>query len=211
MTTVTCQPFVAETGHYSSTMRALRSPFRDCISLANLWRDLDICSRRRSGKRMYGSGRNGICRICDASGAAQSGLQCYFLWAPTRTRLAQPNWDIPETFSGTLAILNHDFDLGGMAGTVFGANSAGIEIRGFAHANSVLNNRIRGRANAAMTVLDQSGGMPGNNSFVANDLNGFQSSLADIFIDAGVTNTFVIGRQASIEDRGSGTIVVPMR
>ena len=96
-------------------------------------------------------------------------------------------------------------------GTVFGANSAGIEIRGFAHGNSVLNNKIRGRANAAMTVLDQNGGIPGNNSFVANDVSGFQSSLADIFVDAGATNTFVIGRQASVEDRGSGTIVVPMQ
>jgi hypothetical protein len=96
-------------------------------------------------------------------------------------------------------------------GTAFDAHSAGIEIRGFAHGNSVLNNRIRGRANAAMTVLDQNGGVPGNNSFVANDLDGFQSSLANIFVDAGVTNTFVIGRQASVEDRGSGPIVVPMR
>jgi hypothetical protein len=57
---------------------------------------------------------------------------------------------------------------------------------------------------------DQNGGMPGNNSFVSNDLDGFQSSLADIFVDVGVTNTFVIGRQASVADQGSGTKIIPM-
>ena len=64
-------------------------------------------------------------------------------------------------------------------------------------------------ARAALNVIDQNGGMPGNNTFVSNDVDGFQSSLADIFLDAGVTNTSVIGRQASIEDHGSGTVVVP--
>jgi hypothetical protein len=52
----------------------------------------------------------------------------------------------------------------------------------------VLNNRIRGRASAALSVIDQSGGMPGNNAFVSNDVSGFQSSVADIFVDAGATN-----------------------
>jgi len=47
-------------------------------------------------------------------------------------------------------------------------------------------------------VNDQNAGIPGNNSFVANDLDGFQSSLADIFVDAGVANTAVIGRQARV-------------
>jgi hypothetical protein len=91
-------------------------------------------------------------------------------------------------------------------GTVFGASSAGIQIRGFAQGNSVLNNRIRGRARAALAVNNNNGGIPGNNSFVANDLDGFQSSLADIFIDAGATNTSVIGRPARVEDHGTGTV-----
>ena len=122
--------------------------------------------------------------------------------------IGQPSPLAPEA---SAVVMDNVVTMSAPDGTVFGANSAGIEIRGFANTNSVLNNRIRGRANAAMTVLDQNGGVPGNNSFVANDLDGFQSSLADIFIDAGVTNTFVIGRQASVEDHGSGTIVVPMR
>jgi len=68
-----------------------------------------------------------------------------------------------------------------------------------------------GRARAALAVIVQKRGSPGSNSFVANDLDGFQSSLADIFVDAGVTNTSVIGRQARIEDHGTGTAVIPMR
>jgi hypothetical protein len=95
-------------------------------------------------------------------------------------------------------------------GTVFGAGGAGIQIRGFAHGNSVLNNRIRGRSRAALAVIDQNGGIPGNNSFFANDLDGFQSSLADIFIDRDVTNTVVIGRRVDVEDHGTGTVVVPI-
>ena len=106
--------------------------------------------------------------------------------------------------------MDNDVTMSAPEGTVFGANSAGIEIRGFAQGNSVLNNRIRGRARAALAVLGQNGGIPGNSSFVSNDLSGFQSSLADIFVDAGVTNTFVIGRQATVQDHGSGTVVVPM-
>jgi hypothetical protein len=37
---------------------------------------------------------------------------------------------------------------------------------------------------------------------------GFQSTLADIFIDAGVTDTFFLGRQVSMQDNGSGTVAV---
>ena len=108
-------------------------------------------------------------------------------------------------------IVDNDVTMSAQEGTVFGSSSAGIGIKGFAQGNSVLNNRIRGRARAALAVNAQNAGIPGNNSFVSNDLDGFQSSLADIFVDAGVTNTAVIGRQARIEDHGTGTVVVPMR
>ncbi|HLJ16467.1 MAG TPA: hypothetical protein VKV15_18350 [Bryobacteraceae bacterium] len=122
--------------------------------------------------------------------------------------IGQPS---PLALEASAVVMDNVVTMSAPQDTIFGANSAGIEIRGFAYANSVLNNRLRGRANAAMTVLAQNGGLPGNNSFIANDLDGFQSSLADIFVDAGATNTFVIGHQASVEDRGSATIVVPMR
>ena len=107
-------------------------------------------------------------------------------------------------------IVDNDVTMSAPEDTVFGAASAGIQVRGFAQGNSVLNNRIRGRARAALAVNNLNAGIPGNNSLVANDLDGFQSSLADIFVDAGVTNTAVIGRQARVEDHGIGTVVVPM-
>ena len=74
----------------------------------------------------------------------------------------------------------------------------------------MLNNRIRGHARTALAVIGQNGGIPGNNSFVANDLDRFQSSAADIFIDTGVTNTIVIGSRANVEDHGAGTVIVPI-
>ena len=107
-------------------------------------------------------------------------------------------------------VVDNDINMSAPEGTVFGASSAGIVIGGFAQGNSVLNNKIRGRAGAALAVVDRNAGIPGNNSFVANDLDGFQSSLADIFVDMGVTNTAVIGRQALVQDHGTGTVFVPM-
>ncbi len=107
-------------------------------------------------------------------------------------------------------VMDNDVTMSAPEGTVFGPNSAGIEIKAFAKGNSVLNNRIRGRASAALSVIGQNGGIPGNSSFVSNDLDGFQSSLADVFVDAGATNTVFIGRQARVENRGIGTVVVPM-
>ena len=83
-------------------------------------------------------------------------------------------------------------------------------ITGYAQGNAVLNNRIRGRARAALVVAGKSGGVPGNNTFVSNDLAGFQSSLADVLVDVGVTNTAIVGRKATVEDHGVGTVVVPM-
>ncbi|MGI8992411.1 MAG: hypothetical protein ACR2I2_22875 [Bryobacteraceae bacterium] len=115
----------------------------------------------------------------------------------------------PSTPEASAIVVDNDVTMSASEGTAFGPNSAAIEIKGFAQGNSVLSNRIRGRARAALAVIDQNGRMPGNSSFVANNLDGFQSSLADIFVDAGVANTFVIGRQATVEDHGSGTVLIP--
>jgi len=108
-------------------------------------------------------------------------------------------------------VVNNDVTMSAPEGTVFGASSAGIVIRGFAQGNPVLNKRLRGRARGALAVNNLNAGIPGNNSFVSNDLDGFQSSLTDIFVDAGVTNTTVIGRPARVEDHGTGTVIVPMQ
>ncbi len=107
-------------------------------------------------------------------------------------------------------IVDNDVTMSAPDGTVFGATSAGIAIGGFALGNAVLKNRIRGRAGAALAVVDRNNGVPGNNSFVSNDLAGFQSSIADVFVDAGVTNTVFIGPQANVADNGTGTRIVPM-
>ena len=107
-------------------------------------------------------------------------------------------------------VVDNDVTMSAPEGTVFGANSAAIEVRGIAPGNMVINNRIRGRARAALAVVAPGTGTTGNNTFVSNDLDGFQSSLADVFVDAGVTNTVVVGRQISVEDHGGGTVVVPM-
>ena len=108
-------------------------------------------------------------------------------------------------------ILDDDVNMSSPDSTVFGPNSAATEIRGFAQGNSVLNNRILGRGLAALSLIDQNGGMPGNNTFTSNDVSGFQPSTADVFVDAGATSTIVTGNQAGIEDHGSGTVVVPMQ
>lgn len=116
----------------------------------------------------------------------------------------------PPRAEASAIVADNDVTMSSPEGTAFGPNSAAIEIKGFAQGNSVLNNRIRGRAGAALAVIGLNGGTPGNTSFVANDLAGFQSSLADVFVDAGATNTVVIGRRAIVKDQGSGTVVVPM-
>jgi hypothetical protein len=111
---------------------------------------------------------------------------------------------IPETGA---VVVDNDIIMSAPSGTA----GAAIEIRGFAGSNTVLNNRLRGRASVALSVTDQNGGTPASTSFVSNDLTGFQSSLADIFVDAAAPNTFVIGRQATVMDQGSSTVIIPLR
>ena len=79
-----------------------------------------------------------------------------------------------------------------------------------AQGNVAVNNRIRGRARAALAVVSRGGGVPGTTTFVSNDLNAFQSALTDVYVDAGATNTLLVGRQARVEDHGEGTVVVPI-
>ena len=117
----------------------------------------------------------------------------------------QPSPLAPE---GSAIISDNFVIMSAPEGTVFGSAGAGIEIRGFAQGNSVLHNRIRGHARAALAAIAQNGGIPQNNAFFANDLDGFQPAVADIFIDTGVTNTIVVEHPASIEDHGTDTVVV---
>jgi hypothetical protein len=105
-------------------------------------------------------------------------------------------------------VVDNDVTMSAPPSVVFGANSAAIEIRGLAQGNVVLNNRIRGRAGTALAVVAQGLSVPANNTFAGNDIEGFHPSLADVFVDAGVANTLVVGRKGTVRDRGVGTVIV---
>jgi hypothetical protein len=110
--------------------------------------------------------------------------------------------------SASVIVIDNDVTMSAPEGIVFANNSAGIEVGGVATGAAALNNRVRGRAAAALSVFDRSGNIPANITFVANDVAGFQGSIADVFVDSGVAGTLIIGPQMHVEDRGSSTTVV---
>ena len=107
-------------------------------------------------------------------------------------------------------VVDNDVNMSAPEGAKFTATSAAIEIRGAGDSNIVVNNRIRGRANFALSVANQNG-TPQNTAFIMNDLSGFTSAQADVFVDAGGMNTIAVGAQSRVEDHGSGTLIVPVR
>jgi len=106
-------------------------------------------------------------------------------------------------------VVDNEVTMSPPLGTVFGDGSAGINIRGFAQDNVVLNNRIRGRARAGLSVDGFRGGIPDHNALVLNRFGDFETSVADIVVGAGVMNTRIVG-PGTIEDHGVGTIIVPL-
>jgi hypothetical protein len=106
-------------------------------------------------------------------------------------------------------VVDNDVTMTPPEGTVFGPLSAGINIRGFAMSNVALNNRIRGRATAALSVDAFKGGIPDSNALVLNRFDDFEASVADIFVGDLVMNTRIVG-PGTIEDHGVGTIVEPV-
>ena len=94
-------------------------------------------------------------------------------------------------------------------GVQFGALSAGIDIRGFAHGIVVGNNTIRGRARAAVAVDVFNGGIPANTSFVLNRFGDFDASLPGVIVGAGVTGTLILEREGTVNDQGINTLVFP--
>ena len=117
---------------------------------------------------------------------------------------------LPEPPEARAIVVDNDVTMSAPEGTVFGDGSAGIEVTGFAQGNVVLNNRIRGRANFALSVAVQNNGVPENTSFIMNDLLDFTSARADVFVATGATNTIVVGGQNAVEDHGVGTVIVPV-
>jgi hypothetical protein len=107
-------------------------------------------------------------------------------------------------------VVDNDVNMSAPAGTVFGVTSAAIEIRSAGEGNMVLNNRIRGSANFALSVVADNG-TPQSTAFIMNDLRGFTSAQADLFVDAGATKTIAVGGQDTVEDHGVGTVIVPLQ
>jgi hypothetical protein len=95
-------------------------------------------------------------------------------------------------------------------GTTFGDLSAGIGIRGFTGDNVVANNKIRGRAKAALSVDPFKGGIPDNNTFMLNHLDHFEASSADMFIGEGVIDTLLLEQKGTDEDHGMNTVIEPV-
>jgi hypothetical protein len=107
-------------------------------------------------------------------------------------------------------VVDNDITMSTPEGTVFGDFSAGIEISGFAQDNVVLNNRIRGRARAALSVPVRPtapSAVPANNAFVLNRFDHFEASVADVFVGPTALNTRIVGA-GTVEDLGTGTTIV---
>src|SRR6267378_55259 len=114
------------------------------------------------------------------------------------------NWPMERAI-----VVDNDVTMTPPEGTVFGPLSAGINIRGFAQSNVALNNRIRGRARAALSVDAFKGGIPDSNALVLNRFDDFEASVADVFVGDLVTNTRIVG-PGTIEDHGIGTVIEPV-
>ena len=85
-----------------------------------------------------------------------------------------------------------------------GDYSAGISIRGFARGIIVRRNHLGGHAYAALSMYAFRGGVPRDNVFIDNRLDGFRSTVADIFVGSGVTRTHIAG-SGSLSDHGTAT------
>ena len=107
-------------------------------------------------------------------------------------------------------VVDNDVNMEAPEGTIFDNNSAGIDVRGNARDNVVLNNTIRGRARAALVVaVNDISQVATNNHFILNRAPDFEASLADVFVGPGVMDTLIVG-PGTIVDQGVGTHVVPV-
>jgi hypothetical protein len=91
-------------------------------------------------------------------------------------------------------------------GTALGDFSAGISIRGYAKGIVIRHNSISGRARAALSMYAFRGGVPADNAFIDNRLDGFSATGADIVVGSGVTKGRIVG-PGSVSDHGTATIL----
>jgi hypothetical protein len=105
-------------------------------------------------------------------------------------------------------VVDNDIAMSAPEGTVFGDLSAAIQVYGFTEGTVVLNNRLRGRARAALSVLPFfPSAVPANNAFVLNRVDHFEASVPDLFVGLGAMNTRIVGA-GTVEDLGTGTTIV---
>jgi len=96
----------------------------------------------------------------------------------------------------------------------FGSESAGIELRRACTNTCVIDNVISGGARAALALIAEPGLIPGLNTLVLEWRVDFDASVAYLFIGAdpagiGTSKTIVVREPSSIEDHGSGTVIIP--
>jgi hypothetical protein len=105
-------------------------------------------------------------------------------------------------------VVDNDVTMSAPEGTVFGNFSAAIQVYGFTEGTVVLNNRLQGRARAALSVLPFfPSAVPANNAFVLNHVDDFEASVADVVVGLGALNTSIVGA-GTVEDLGTGTTLV---
>src|SRR4029077_20626653 len=63
-----------------------------------------------------------------------------------------------------------------------------------------------GRAGAALSMYAFRGGVPADNVFIDNRLEGFEATVADIFVGSGVARSHITG-PGSLWDHGRATIL----
>lgn len=89
-------------------------------------------------------------------------------------------------------------------GTILDPFSAGIGVYGFANANAVRYNLIRGVAHAGIAMpvfpLTPPVAAPRDNAFVRNNFRQFTPTLADIFVGANAVNTLIVGRGSVVDE-----------
>jgi hypothetical protein len=101
-------------------------------------------------------------------------------------------------------------------GNAPGLQSAGVQVEGSANGNEILENRIKGRGRAAISVifsdfqLDKPTGTDGNPSatkFQGNNIQQFAPTVATVEIGAVAKNTTIDGGSGTLIDNGIGTVV----
>lgn len=89
-------------------------------------------------------------------------------------------------------------------GTTLGPFSAAIGVYGFANANVVRYNVIRGVAQAGIAMpvfpLTPPVASPRDNALVRNNFRQFTPTLADIFVGANAVNTLIVGRGSVVDE-----------